>query len=726
MVKLMLRKLGLMPRGEAARRRREGNLNRDAGRWCEAAEAYSAYLQLRPEDVGIWVQQGHVLNEAGRPEDAIDSYRNAVRLAPELSDARNHMLRVLVRTGEETVAIELMLDALSRGISVDASALTTTTERKAREPAQALPAGMTLYSVQDMIGYLHHHATLSGIQRVQAGIARYLIDEASDETGFLLSGGLGGVGPDQFAMIGKPELAAIIDYATGDDVDPLVLRAFLLRCTLSARPVIVGCGHTMIVLGAFWALGSTPRTLWPAKRAGAKIGVYIYDLIPLTHPQFCVPELTRDFCRSLSQMLEFADFFLTISDYTRSVICDLMATRGMVMLPTATVALAHELTRDDTGIGWPGALADLIDAPYVTYVSTIEGRKNHIYIVLIWQRLMLEGVDVPHLIFVGRKGWRNEALYELLESTNYLSGKVRIVHDLDDAELNGIYSKARFSVFTSFVEGWGLPVGESLVHGTPCVASETSSIPEVGESFVDYIDPYDIETGLSVVRRMITEPAYLEGRRKHIREQFQARSWSEVGRTFVSQVERLSERPARKPTPPQIAAGDFVLISPPSNLKDPTWYFSDVSESLVRDDFYDVEHFGAWMKGQGGIVCVRPGLPPGTPVLVYLSVCTSDPSSSGTLTVSVNGRVAGHKPVGSLPTVNHAIGDSLLRFDGETDADGVVSIALDLDCPVGEQSPTDLRQFLIGLRAAGITEIDGSSRSDLLENILLTVQKSNG
>lgn len=724
MVKRILRQLGLLPRGRAARLRREGNLNRDAGRWSQAVETYRLYLQLKPQDSGVWVQHGHALNEAGFPKDAADSYREAIRLAPSSSDAHNHLVRSLIRSGDETSAIHLILDALSRGLSLDSSSLANSTERNQTSvPSLTLPTGMTLYSLQDMIGYLHHHATLSGIQRVQAGIARYLIEQASDQTGFLLSGALGRVGPEQFALIGKPELAAVIEHATSDNVDPLVLQGLLLRCTLSAQPVVVGRGHTLIVLGAFWALGSTPKTLWPAKRAGAKIGVYVYDLIPLTHPQFCVPELTRDFCRSLSQMLEFADFFLTISEYTRLALCDLIVAEGLALLPTATVPLAHKLTRDDTGIGWPASLADLTDTPFVAYVSTVEGRKNHIYVVRVWQYLIQEGVEVPHLVFVGRKGWRNDSLYRLLEETAYLDGKVHVVHDLDDAELNGIYAKARFTVFTSFVEGWGLPVGESLMHGTPCVASNTSSIPEVGEFFVDYVDPNDIGTGVAVVRRMITQPDYLQSRRELIQERFRPRSWDDVGQAFVHQVDTLSTAPARVAMAPLIAPGNFVLTSPPSHLEDPTWYFSDVSESLVRDDFYDVEQFGAWMKGQKGIVRFRSDVRQGTPVLVYLSICTSDPSSLVSLTVRVNGRDVGRKPVATLPTLGADIHDSLLRFEGHVEAEGVVSVELELDGPVTQHSLSDPRQFLIGLRGIGVAELDGPTRSDFLESILLTVRR---
>ena len=48
---------------------------------------------------------------------------------------------------------------------------------------------------------------------------------------------------------------------------------------------------------------------------------------------------------------------------------------------------------------------------------------------------------------------------------------------LPDAELAWLYANAAFTVFPSLMEGWGLPVGESLWFGKPCVASSGSAVP---------------------------------------------------------------------------------------------------------------------------------------------------------------------------------------------------------------------------------------------------------
>jgi glycosyltransferase involved in cell wall biosynthesis len=54
-----------------------------------------------------------------------------------------------------------------------------------------------------------------------------------------------------------------------------------------------------------------------------------------------------------------------------------------------------------------------------------------------------------------------------------------------------LYDAASLFVFPSFEEGFGFPVLEAMAHGLPVVASETSSLPEVGGSAALYVNPHD-------------------------------------------------------------------------------------------------------------------------------------------------------------------------------------------------------------------------------------------
>jgi len=54
-----------------------------------------------------------------------------------------------------------------------------------------------------------------------------------------------------------------------------------------------------------------------------------------------------------------------------------------------------------------------------------------------------------------------------------------------------LFDTADVFVFPSFEEGFGFPVLEAMSHGLPVVASETSSLPELGGDAAVYINPHD-------------------------------------------------------------------------------------------------------------------------------------------------------------------------------------------------------------------------------------------
>jgi glycosyltransferase involved in cell wall biosynthesis len=163
------------------------------------------------------------------------------------------------------------------------------------------------------------------------------------------------------------------------------------------------------------------------------------------------------------------------------------------------------------------------------FVSTIEIRKNHRLLVKVWERLVKRhGADrVPALVFVGMMGWSFDELLADLAANNYLNGKIVILQNLSDAELQEAYRRSLFTVFPSFCEGWGLPIAESLAHGKFCIASNRTSIPEVGGNLVDYFDPADEEDALAKIERPLLEPAYLATREAQVRAEYRRRTWND-------------------------------------------------------------------------------------------------------------------------------------------------------------------------------------------------------
>ena len=79
------------------------------------------------------------------------------------------------------------------------------------------------------------------------------------------------------------------------------------------------------------------------------------------------------------------------------------------------------------------------------------------------------------------------------------------VEEPTDDELTWLYSRAAFTVFPSLAEGWGLPIGESLWFGKPCVASNAASMPEVGGPLCSYADPRAMDSFATPILRLVQD-----------------------------------------------------------------------------------------------------------------------------------------------------------------------------------------------------------------------------
>ena len=201
------------------------------------------------------------------------------------------------------------------------------------------------------------------------------------------------------------------------------------------------------------------------------------------------------------------------------------------------------------------------------YVSTIEIRKNHQLLVNVWRRLVKQyGADfVPTLIFVGKVGWLIDDLLADLEASNYLDGKIMLVSDLSDAELRECYRTCLFTVFPSLCEGWGLPIAESLAQGRFCVASNRTSIPEVGGDLIDYFDPTNEDDAFAKIERLLLDLVYLTEREAQLRTKYRPRTLTDCVHALVAALDQTtsSVKTAKAPgvtVPQSLLAGVGEVI----------------------------------------------------------------------------------------------------------------------------------------------------------------------
>jgi glycosyltransferase involved in cell wall biosynthesis len=232
-----------------------------------------------------------------------------------------------------------------------------------------------------------------------------------------------------------------------------------------------------------------------AKQQGARIGVVLYDLIPLLMPDLCVPEHVAAFKAWLDQVVRHADFFLCIS---RTVAEEAREQLGLhypeirTRRPTfGSFRLGAELDLAKAVDSPRPALRAVFEQPerYRTYITvgTIEPRKNHNYLLDAFDSAWARG-NKAKLCIIGKEGWKCGAVLQRIRAHQQLDKNLFLFHDINDGELQYCYQRAHALIIPSIAEGFGLPVVEALSLGCRVWASDLPVFQEVGGDFCLYFD----------------------------------------------------------------------------------------------------------------------------------------------------------------------------------------------------------------------------------------------
>lgn len=308
------------------------------------------------------------------------------------------------------------------------------------------------------------------------------------------------------------------------------------------RPALgFGPGSVYVSLGLDWDTKDLAE-LYRRKQADRfRMLLFCYDIIPIRFPHLCVNDVSRFFAHYFVDLAWCADRVLCISEASRT---DLQAFLGAVGAPLPDARVIR-LGADLLPAADPAAIGPEVAAHartrYILYVGTIERRKNHEILYRAYARLAEQGVALPSLLFVGMRGWGVAELLDDLRLDPRVAGTIHLLNHVNDAELSHLYRHAAFVVFPSLYEGWGLPVAESLAHGKFCLCSGTSSIPEVGAHWVEYLDPWDLPAWTARLRYFIEHPEEVERRNREIAAGYHPQPWRATAATIMQHATELLE-----------------------------------------------------------------------------------------------------------------------------------------------------------------------------------------
>jgi len=259
-----------------------------------------------------------------------------------------------------------------------------------------------------------------------------------------------------------------------------------------------------------------------------KIAVSIYDIVPITHPEWFPDYLSEGFLQFFDSALVHANLLIVNSDKTKRDIETYMATidlsvnnhkpiiKKVDLWSVATPQLQSQKLRRKELV--PQRLFQNLD-PVLLLLSAVEPRKGHQELINAAREAWARGAKF-NLIFIGRPGWISKSFKTELDVFLENESKRAIWRQsVEDSELEKLLNASNVLISPSLDEGYGLPIAEALQRGLPVLANGIPVYQELfgrhiilygpSESYSSLVDALvNIESVISVGRNLINSEQF--------------------------------------------------------------------------------------------------------------------------------------------------------------------------------------------------------------------------
>lgn len=179
-----------------------------------------------------------------------------------------------------------------------------------------------------------------------------------------------------------------------------------------------------------------------------------------------------------------------------------------------------------------------ISENYILHVGAIFVRRN---IPLLLSAFSFITHKFPHqLVLVGPNRSNPYQDISLLIRENGLEEQVVWIEYASDEDLPFLYEGADLLVLLSTYEGFGFPVIEAMACGTPVVASNLTSLPEVVGDAGLLVDPKDEEEVKEAILTILSDGKLREVLAKKALEQVKNFTWRKTAKRCLTAFEELA------------------------------------------------------------------------------------------------------------------------------------------------------------------------------------------
>lgn len=303
----------------------------------------------------------------------------------------------------------------------------------------------------------------------------------------------------------------------------------------------------------FPRLWTHARLSWEMLRCPPDVLFVPAHVVPVCHPRRTVvtihdlgylhfPEAHRDASRryldwSTRWSVRAARRVIAVSRATRDdLVAKLQVPAEKIAVVPHGVGTAMRPTPPDNVAEMRSRLG--IAPSYVLALGTVQPRKNLQRLIRAFAGVVAAGL--PHtLVVAGQMGWLAEPIYAEVAARG-LVNRVLFTGYVADADLPALYTGADALAFVSRYEGFGMPALEAMACGTPVVAADTSSLPEVIGDAGLLVNPEDEIAIAAALTRILSDSDLHAEYRIRARKRAAAFSWERCARETLAVLEEVA------------------------------------------------------------------------------------------------------------------------------------------------------------------------------------------
>src|SRR5258707_6713452 len=237
----------------------------------------------------------------------------------------------------------------------------------------------------------------------------------------------------------------------------------------------------------------------------------VHDIIPLRLPYATLDD-KKYFLRLVEHLCRKADHIVAVSEFSRRDIIRFFGvpesritnTYQAVSIPEKLLAKSDDTVAEELRNAF-----NLEMKEFFLFCGALEPKKN---VARLIDAYAISGTRYP-LVIAGALGWQYQVDVEKIQDESFLNYRIedgRITADrhvrrlayVPFAQLVALIRAARGLLFPSLYEGFGLPVLEAMLLGTPVMTSNVSSLPEVAGDAALLVDPTDIDQMAAAIRKI--------------------------------------------------------------------------------------------------------------------------------------------------------------------------------------------------------------------------------